>query len=284
MAIFISYSQSDSAFVDSLAANLVRARHHIWLDRWELKLGDSLTSKIEESLTDSSAILVILSKKSVESQWCRRELTAGLVRELEEKRTLVMPVVIEDCEIPLFLRDKLYADFRKDPDQAFSLIDRSLAQYSNPTTSRVDSPNFHTDFSVVWKPKHIKNSEETWIVRWTFVDHGPNLPYVVVSECKIYEANGSAYSNALKNDSVMIFIRNLANALYDKYLSHGKLDALIDDNREQFDAWKFSLNEGQDFLAIYSYRRLGLDNGMDTAIYPDNNIRMARDHLQNTVR
>lgn len=68
MAVFISYSQFDKKFVDVLASNLVKARHHIWMDRWELKLGDSLTSKIEQSLTDSSAILVILSEKSVASE------------------------------------------------------------------------------------------------------------------------------------------------------------------------------------------------------------------------
>lgn len=34
MAIFISYSRKDSAFVDNLALNLVRQRHDVWLDKW----------------------------------------------------------------------------------------------------------------------------------------------------------------------------------------------------------------------------------------------------------
>ncbi len=121
MPIFISYSRKDSAFVDTLAANLVRARHNVWMDRWELSIGDSITQKIEENLTESSAILVVVSSHSVESPWCKRELTAGLVRELEERKTLVLPLVIDDCALPLFLRDKLYADFRRNPDEAFNL-------------------------------------------------------------------------------------------------------------------------------------------------------------------
>lgn len=127
MPIFISYSHEDKVFVDMLARNLVFARHNVWIDRWELGVGDSLTNKIQDVLTSSNAILVVLSKSSVDSAWCKRELTAGLVRELEERRTIVMPCVIDDCVIPLFLRDKLYANFRKDPREAFDLLDRTLS-------------------------------------------------------------------------------------------------------------------------------------------------------------
>lgn len=113
MAIFISYNQNDSDFVDKLAKNLVMRRHNVWVDRWELNIGDSLIDKIQGALTKSDAMLIILSKNSVASEWCKKELNSGLMRELEEKRVLVLPCVIDDCEIPLFLREKLYADFRK---------------------------------------------------------------------------------------------------------------------------------------------------------------------------
>ena len=79
MPIFISYSRGDRRFVDRLVMNLVAARHIVWMDRWELGVGDSLTQRIQDALTGSDAILVILSKQSVASEWCKRELTAGLV-------------------------------------------------------------------------------------------------------------------------------------------------------------------------------------------------------------
>jgi hypothetical protein len=172
MPIFISYSHEDCAFVDTLARNLVSKRHHVWLDRWELGIGDSLTQMIQNALTSAGAILVVLSKTSVASDWCKRELTAGLVRELEEKKTIVMPCVIEDCDIPLFLKDKLYADFRRDPDTALALIDRSLAQISNPFQGRIEKPEFHTDWSVDWAT----DESIGWHIRWTFVDHGHAWP------------------------------------------------------------------------------------------------------------
>jgi hypothetical protein len=111
MPIFISYSRADRGFVDRLANQLVEHRVSVWLDKWEIHVGDSLIAKIQEGITGASGLLIVLSKNSVKSEWCKKELNSALIRELEEKRVVVLPILIEDCEIPLFLREKLYADF-----------------------------------------------------------------------------------------------------------------------------------------------------------------------------
>ena len=41
--------------------------------------------KIESTIQGANTLLVVLSKASVESEWCKKELTADLVRELEAK-------------------------------------------------------------------------------------------------------------------------------------------------------------------------------------------------------
>ena len=94
MAIFISYSQKDSDFVDTLAANLVIAKHHVWMDRWELNVGDSLTQKIEATLTESSAILVIIERdrprsasSRVESALSSRMVCRNTLRRRSESLT-----------------------------------------------------------------------------------------------------------------------------------------------------------------------------------------------------
>lgn len=284
MAIFISYSHQDSGFVDLLAANLVKAKHHIWMDRWELNLGDSITEKIQQSLTGSDAILIILSKNSVKSDWCKREINAGLLRELEEKKTLVMPVLVEDCEIPLFLRDKLRADFTKSPDEAFQLIDRSLARISNPTMSRTENPDFFTDYSYDWRVKDKRTSEETWGLRFSFVDHSPKLPYVVVSECKIYQIVGSQLEDSIKLKKQEPKIVQILNEMHDVFVDKGDPSGLISDNLQQSFTWKFSLSDKEQYIAIYSYRRLGEDNGMDIVVHLGNNLKMARAHLAKTVK
>src|SRR5438045_2276539 len=104
MPIFISYSRRDTEFVDRLASQLVQNKVNVWMDRWELNVGDSLLSKIQDAITGASALLVVLSRASVGSAWVQKEINGGLLRELEEQRVVVLPVLIEDCQIPVFLR------------------------------------------------------------------------------------------------------------------------------------------------------------------------------------
>ncbi len=282
MPIFISYSRKDSAFVDTLAVNLVKARHNVWMDRWELNIGDSITQKIEENLTELSAILVVVSNNSVGSAWCKRELTAGLVRELEERKTIVLPIVIDNCTLPLFLRDKLYADFRHNPDEAFNLVDRALSKISNATTARVETPEFLVDYAVDWKRKD--NADYPWIIRWTFVDHSPKFPYVVVSECQIYPVDcEDVFNEAIRTKTHMRFIKKITKRLVED-VDKKPLQELITDQFEHFVAWEMKFSDNEVYVVRYSFRRMGQDNGMDTLVNLDNNLRMALRQLDGTLR
>ena len=106
--VFISHSHQDKDFVDKLAGQLVMHIAYVWLDRWETKVGDSLLGKVQAGIKSASALLIILSKASVASEWCKKELHAGLMRELQEKRVVVLPLLLADCDIPVFLKEKKY--------------------------------------------------------------------------------------------------------------------------------------------------------------------------------
>ena len=147
MSVFISYSSKDANFVDQLATALVANRVHIWLDKWEMQVGDSLLDKIQSALTTSDYLLVVLSKASVESEWCKKELKAGLMRELEEKKTHVIPIIIEDCEVPIFLRDKKYADFRKDFITGLNELLRPLAPLTSERMRRSEKGETVIDYA-----------------------------------------------------------------------------------------------------------------------------------------
>ncbi len=85
-----------------------------WYDNWEILPGDSLTHKIGESILDNDFFVVVLSPNSVDSEWVQRELDLALNKEFRERQVQVIPVLLRDCEVPPFLRDKVYADFRQD--------------------------------------------------------------------------------------------------------------------------------------------------------------------------
>src|SRR6266849_4140829 len=150
MSVFISYTHSDKQFAHKLAAQLVKHNAHVWVDTWELNVGDSILNKVQEAIQASSALLVVLSKASVASEWCKKELSAGLMRELDEKRVVVLPVLVEDCEIPVFLREKMYADFRMDFKSGLKALVDAVAKVTNIDQGRLVSGNVQIDWAETW--------------------------------------------------------------------------------------------------------------------------------------
>jgi hypothetical protein len=267
MAIFISYSRNDVVFVDWLARQLVTRRHNVWMDRWELSIGDSLISKIQSALTDSDAMLIVLSKNSVASEWCKKELNSGLMRELEEKRVLVLPCVIDDCTIPLFLREKLYADFRKDQDEAFEQVDDALLRITNRQQGRLESPNFHTDWSYDWGQGRSSN---LWYFEWTFVDHSAAIEYCILTECKLAcNENSSKEFQDLSEDQRLDYIHRAFSFIVAE-TSKRKIKARLRDAFRQTALFEVIAGaDGHAWLVEITSRRMGIDNGKDTMVHVD---------------
>ena len=110
---FISHSSKNKPFVRQLAADLVANGIKVWLDEQRIRVGDSIPEKIAQGLAESDFYLVVNSKDSVQSAWVQKELNGALVREIERRRVAVLPMKIDDAELPESLRDKKYANFSK---------------------------------------------------------------------------------------------------------------------------------------------------------------------------
>ena len=273
MAIFISYSRTDVAFVDWLAKRLVARRHHIWMDRWELSIGDSLISKIQGALTDSDAMLIVLSKNSVGSEWCKKELNSGLMRELEEKRVLILPCVIDDCNIPLFLREKLYADFRKDRDEAFEHVDDALLRITNRQQGRLESPNFRTDWSYDWSRR---GNSEKWYFDWTFVDHGASIEYCILTECRLAcNEISSKRFQALNEHQRLDYIHRAFSTVVAETTKRQTKIRIKDAFRQTGLLEIVKGIKGEAWLVEITSRRMGIDNGKDTMVHVDQILERA---------
>src|SRR5260370_21940630 len=182
MPIFISYSRADSGFATKLAMQLVKYKANIWIDQWELHVGDSLINKIQEAIQGASGLLVILSKASVESESCKKELSSGLIRELEEKRVVVLPVLMEDCAIPMFLRDKVYADFRTNFDTGLRAVLEAIARVTSDSMARVEMPEWHVDWSIDWG---VDQADDSFFMHLTAIEHAVDQPYSVLTQIHI---------------------------------------------------------------------------------------------------
>jgi TIR domain/AbiTii len=117
--IFLSHSSKDKDFVRRLADDLTEMGHTVWLDERQIKVGDSIVSKVSEGIATADYVVIVLSSNSVESGWFAKEWEAQLWQEINQGRTMVIPVLIEECEIPIILQPKKYADFRKNYTKGF---------------------------------------------------------------------------------------------------------------------------------------------------------------------
>jgi hypothetical protein len=107
--VFVSHASEDKdRFVLEFATRLRERGIDAWLDKWEMLPGDSLVDKIfEEGIKDASAVIVVLSKFSVEKPWVKEELNAACVKRINGGSKLI-PVVIDDCEVPEVLKSTLW--------------------------------------------------------------------------------------------------------------------------------------------------------------------------------
>jgi hypothetical protein len=140
-SVFLSHSSKDKAFTRKLAERLRELGVKVWIDEAEINIGDSLQSKISEAIEETDYVAAVISHNSVKSSWVQRELQMAMSRELEDRSVRVLPILIEPCELPPFLRDKLYADF-SDPtdfDAPFARLLRAL-QVDIPLTEIATPP------------------------------------------------------------------------------------------------------------------------------------------------
>ena len=112
-SIFISYSHNDKAFVKKLATDLRNAIHTVWIDETDISVGDSIIEKLSDAIKNVDFVVAIISSASVNSCWVQKELDLASNRELNENRIVLLPVLLNDVQLPGFLYGKFYLDFSK---------------------------------------------------------------------------------------------------------------------------------------------------------------------------
>ncbi len=127
--IFISYSHKDAKFAHKISDYLKNYGIPIWIDSREINIGDSLIQKISDGLIEAEYVIALISKNSLRSNWVNKELDIAMTQEIENKRIKVLPALLDDSELPGFLKGKVYLDFRKDED-FFSQCEKIISRIS----------------------------------------------------------------------------------------------------------------------------------------------------------
>ncbi len=107
--IFISHSSSDKNFASLVVGRLRDNTTEPWIDHEHIISGDDIFQRIGDALDAMDLFIVLISKKALDSGWVREEVERAKQLEIEDKRSLIMPFIIDDTsrrELPWFLQNR----------------------------------------------------------------------------------------------------------------------------------------------------------------------------------
>jgi uncharacterized protein YjbI with pentapeptide repeats len=94
---FISYSHKDEAFAQRLHADLQQKGVRCWFAPEDMKIGDRIRPRIDESIRIHDKLLLVLSEYSVASQWVEHEVEHALDLERERAAPVLFPIRLDDA-------------------------------------------------------------------------------------------------------------------------------------------------------------------------------------------
>lgn len=82
------------------------------MDEKNVSYGDYYTTKILKGIHESDIYLVFISANSLKSTWVDAEIDFALREKIDENRLVIIPVLLENVEMPISVRNIDYLDAR----------------------------------------------------------------------------------------------------------------------------------------------------------------------------
>lgn len=134
---FISYSRTNKDFALQLAQELRASGFSIWLDQLDIPTGARWDDELERALKACEIFMVILTPASIESENVKDEIGYAI-----DTGKRILPVLLENAQVPLRLRRFQYVDFTgKSYDEGVDSAKQILKKLTEEaTTPRMETP------------------------------------------------------------------------------------------------------------------------------------------------
>jgi len=124
--VFISHRRTDQLEAEKLATEIRNAGHTVWLDDWNIGLGDSIVGRMNEGLEAADYVVLCYSSSGVDSEWISREWMSALAQQLNGAGIKLIPALLTGGGPPAILADIYYADLIKDWSGGVAMILKAL--------------------------------------------------------------------------------------------------------------------------------------------------------------
>jgi Ca2+/Na+ antiporter len=141
LRVFICHAKGDKQDARVLYDLITMAGAAPWLDEKDLVVGISWEEQIEQAVPASEACLVLLSKGSVTKEgYVQREINFALryADEKPEGTPFILPLLLEDCNVPFRLQKHQYARRFEQVQNALELraLARGRSRLQRPRSKR----------------------------------------------------------------------------------------------------------------------------------------------------
>ena len=123
--IFLSHSKQDKEFTHWLDAQLQAAGFNTWLDMNNIPDGSTWAREIEKGVRECGALVVVMSNAARRSEWVENETLLAI-----SLRKPVFVALAEDTQLPIYLVNRQYTDFRYNRDKAARQLMKALRKTS----------------------------------------------------------------------------------------------------------------------------------------------------------
>jgi len=148
--VFLSHNSKQKQYVRDLVDALRGLRLTVFFDDDCILPGDDVVRAIEQGLIKSRHIVLVLSEAALASRWVALEWAASVHRDPDAARRSILPVLRENCDVPLSLARLKFIDARDEDlgrhvKELLTAIDKSSAPLSEsplqrpPAEGRIDS-------------------------------------------------------------------------------------------------------------------------------------------------
>lgn len=128
---FLSYSRTDNDLRERISTDLSTLGCNLWIDQIDIPVGQQWDKAIEDAINACDDFVVLLSEHSSTSDIVLDEVNYAL-----EQKKRVIPVIIENCRVPLRLRRLESLDIQGDYDKTLKRLSMLI---NSDATGKIDS-------------------------------------------------------------------------------------------------------------------------------------------------
>lgn len=207
--IFLSYSRADLDYIATLVDALRAKGADIWFDK-NIRTGEQWDNTLEEQIKAAEVFVIVMSKTSVASNNVKDEMSYA-----KSLGKIILPILIEPCEVPMRLARHQFIDFTQDFNWAVSKLmeDIDSAEIGIPGTTPAQK-TVASSSKVPIAPAFMKKPKVIWYVLSGAI--GIIILFVLLDQCMSEPANDSETS-----------VEQSDNPDWNKALNSNSIDAYL---------------------------------------------------------